>query len=293
MAGANIRDIRNRINSVESTKQLTKAMQLVAVSKLRRVKERADTIRPYFDALNHTFEELAAQTTQNDAASVYTSHREVKKVCILTIAGDRGMAGGYNANIFRTFEQMSAETPVAIFPIGKRAVERYTGKDVTILSDNYTNVEEVTMENCVEIADYLCSAYVAGEFDELYMLHTKLTSMLVQTATTTRLLPIAPPQKEQAETEAAAKTPQALALFEPSGEVVFNEVVPRYLTGVIFGAVCDSLASELAARRNAMEAATDNAQEIIDTLSLQYNHARQGAITQEITEIVSGAQAMG
>lgn len=282
MAASSMKDIKLRIKSVESTMQITKAMELVASSKLRRAKERAESTRPYFTTLHQTLEDIALGNT--DFTSPFVRQREVGKVCYVVIAGDRGLAGGYNNNLFKAvWEHMDASNACAL-PIGKKAVEYCQRRGMESLCDDYLSVEDITLRDCFSIAELLCETFRRGDFDTLYVGYTKFVSMLSQQPQVVKLLPI------HHEQEAREKA-RSLIEYEPSAAAVYDAIVPEYVGGLLWGAVAESLASELGARRTAMDAASKNAGEMIEDLSLKYNRARQGAITQEITEIVAGAEA--
>ncbi|NCB05001.1 MAG: ATP synthase F1 subunit gamma [Clostridia bacterium] len=282
MAGASMKEIKLRIKSVESTMQITKAMELVASSKLRRAKERAERCRPFFLALHETLTEIA--DSNRDFSSPYTAVKPIEKTCFVVIAGDRGLAGGYNANAFKLASAQMEGKNVCVLPIGKKAVEHFSRRGCELLSREYDSVEQLASEDCREVAELLTEGFLAGRFDELVIVYTSFVSMLVQDAAHLRVLPIhssqAPP----------SGGPVMLRLYEPSPLAVYDAIVPQYVTGVLACALSESLASELGARRTAMESASKNAGDMIDELSLRYNRARQGAITQEITEIVAGAE---
>ena len=283
MAASSMKDIKLRIKSVESTMQITKAMELVASSKLRRAKERAESTRPYFTTLRQTLEDIAQSNT--DFSSPFVKPKKVGKVCYVVIAGDRGLAGGYNNNLFKAvWEHMDAQTVCAL-PIGKKAVEYCQRRGVESISDDYASVEALTLRDCFSIAGLLCEKFREGAFDTLYVGYTKFVSMLSQQPDVVKVLPVS--HEEQEKREKA----QSLIEYEPGAAAVYNAIVPEYVGGMLWGAVAESLASELGARRTAMDAASKNAGEMIEDLSLKYNRARQGAITQEITEIVAGAEA--
>ncbi len=283
MAASSMKDIKLRIKSVESTMQITKAMELVASSKLRRAKERAESTRPYFTTLYQTLEDIAHSNT--DFSSPFVQPKAVGKVCYVVIAGDRGLAGGYNNNLFKAvWEHMDAQS-VCVLPIGKKAVEYCARRGVESLSDEYASVEDVSLRDCFSIAKLLCGELRKGSFDTLYVGYTKFVSMLSQQPQVVKMLPIRHDQRP------AKEKAESLIEYEPSAAAVYNAIVPEYVGGLLWGAVAESLASELGARRTAMDAASKNAGEMIEDLSLKYNRARQGAITQEITEIVAGAEA--
>ena len=292
MAASSMKDIKLRIKSVESTMQITKAMELVASSKLRRAKERAESTRPYFTTLRQTLEDIAHSNT--DFSSLFVKPPQVGKACYVVIAGDRGLAGGYNNNLFKAvWEHMDVNWSmgaqgaqiVCVLPIGKKAVEYCQRHGIESISDDYASVEALTLRDCFSIAKLLCEKFRAGTFDSLYVGYTKFVSMLSQQPDVAKVLPITH--------EDAGRTgePQSLIEYEPGAVGVYDAIVPEYIGGVLWGAVAESLASELGARRTAMDAASKNAGEMIEDLSLKYNRARQGAITQEITEIVAGAEA--
>ena len=280
MAGS-MKEIKLRIKSVESTMQITKAMELVASSKLRRAKERVEQSRPYFETLYRTLYEIAAANT--DFTSKYMARREVKKTCYIVIAGDRGLAGGYNSNMFKAVAADAAGKDYCVLPIGKKAVEHFQYHGAELLTDRFAVVGDLSVSDSFDISRLVCDKYLAGAFDEIKLGFTQFVSMLTQTATVLQVLPFDGPRPER------GKERPTQILYEPSGEAVFDAIIPEYLAGAIYGAMCESVASELGARRTAMDSATKNATEMIDHLNLYYNRARQAAITQEITEIVAGA----
>ena len=281
MAGVSMKDIKLRIRSMESTKQITKAMEMVASSKLRRAQERVLTSRPYFEALYETVTGIAAENW--DFSSPYVQVREEGPVCEIVIAGDRGLAGGYNHNVVKLAQEDVKGKDAAILPVGKKALEYFRSHGHTVISDAYAEAAGLTSGDCFSLAKAICDGYREGKYSAVRLVYTSFVSVLTQTPYVLPLLPLPAPEKHEKARE--------LTLYDPSSESVFNAIVPEYLGGLIYGALCESVASELGARRTAMDAATKNAEEMIDDLSLKYNRARQGAITQEITEIVAGADA--
>lgn len=282
MAASSMKDIKLRIKSVESTMQITKAMELVASSKVRKAKLHAERTRPYFTTLYETLSDIAENN--REFSSPYVQARPVGRLCYVLIAGDRGLAGGYNANLFKAMEEHRAGRESVMLPIGKKAVEYCQRNGYATLSQEFGLVEQMDIADCSAIAELLCKAFRSKEFDELNMAYTNFVSMLSQQPAVVKLLPL---YYEQRQTRTA---PGALTLFEPSSGAVFNAIVPEYVTGLLYGALAESEASEQSARRAAMDAASKNAGEMIETLSLHYNRARQAAITQEITEIVAGSE---
>ena len=281
MAGS-MKDIKLRIRSVQSTMQITKAMELVASSKLRHARERMEQARPYFETLQATLADIAAANTE--FTSPYLARRPVKKTCYIVIAGDRGLAGGYNANLFKLVAQAAEGKECCVLPVGKKALEHFQRRGMSILTEAFSPVEDVTVSDCFSMSRLVAQGFLKGEFDEIHLCYTRFESMLTQTAKTVQMLPMAAPKPRE------DKRPRSLMLYEPSSEAVYDAIVPEYFAGLIWGAVCESEASEQAARRTAMDAATKNAGEMIENLNLRYNRARQAAITQEITEIVAGAE---
>ena len=286
---ANLKDIKRRIRSVESTMQITKAMELVASSKLRRARERAEAAQPFFEQTYKLMAEIAAEDPYFD--SQFVRPRSEKGTAILiVIAGDRGLAGGFNANVLRLAQQQITELAqqgceTVIVPIGQKAVDYFNNRNARILSAYDHVAEHMSIYLAMDMADTILSAYRRhSSVQSVEIVFTNYVSPLVQEAQCMRVIPL---------THLAGSHPRRCAVeYEPSPEAVFEKLVPQYVSGLLYGAVVESFASEQAARRTAMENATDNATEMIDQLSLQYNRARQGAITQELTEIVGGANAL-
>ena len=277
MAGVSTKEIKTRIRSMESTKQITKAMEMVAASKLRRAQAQVISSRPYFEILYGVIQDILSQS--REVESVYLQKRPVKRSLYVVIAGDRGLAGGYNSNILKMVASQMEGKDAMTLPIGKKAVDYCCSHNMPVMNDAYGNAEDISVGDCFTIARLLCKAYLAGEADEIHLAYTRFDSVLAQTATTMQLLPL----------QAQAKASQSTMEYEPDGETVLSAIIPEYLGGIFYGALCESRASEQAARRTAMDAATQNAEEMIADLSLQFNRARQAAITQEITEIVAGS----
>jgi F-type H+-transporting ATPase subunit gamma len=283
MAGS-MKDIKLRIKSVQSTMQITKAMELVASSKLRRARERVEQSRPYFETLYSTLFDIAASNTEFQ--SRYLAKREVRRTCYIVIAGDRGLAGGYNANMFKMIDAELAGKNVCVLPIGKRAVEHFERRGIELYSRDFSVVEDLSVSDCFGLSKLVTKGFLAGDFDEIKLGFTQFVSMLTQTAMLLPVLPFDRPAPDTGRTPAA----RDMILYEPDSEAVFDAIIPEYVAGVVYGAICESFASELGARRTAMDSATKNASDMIDGLNLYYNRARQAAITQEITEIVAGAE---
>jgi len=263
--GADTKELRLRIKSVDSTLHLTKAMGLVASSKIRKANANMLKARSYCKALKDTIDEL---TLCRECEKSPFMKKGGEKAKIIVIAGDRGLAGGYNANIFR----LCSEYPEAeILPIGKRACDRFGGE--------FYSSETFTVAQGYMLAETLCDEFINGDFDKLGIISSSYVSMMSQNAEIKWILPLTKSEKER----------NASAVFEPDEVTVLNSAVLEYVSGMIAGAVRESFACEVAARRMAMDSAGKNAKQMIDDLQLKYNRARQGAITQEITEIVAGS----
>lgn len=265
---ANTKSLKLRIKSVDSTLHLTKAMGLVASSKIRRANAAMQAGRQYEAAVQNVVDLLTAVPDCADSPFM-REYKDGGKTRLIVIAGDRGLAGGYNANVFRTVRDFGEG--VEIIPIGKRACERY-GKPIV-------SSEKFYAADAFKLAKQLCEQFSNGEYDRLGIVTTNYISMMTQTPEIKWVLPL----------KKAEDTKSTAAIFEPDERTILDIAVPEYLSGTIVACVRESFASEVAARRMAMDSAGKNAQQMIDQLQLEYNRARQGAITQEITEIVAGA----
>ena len=264
--GADIKQLRTRIKSVDSTLHLTKAMGLVASSKIRRAADSMNKGKEYAGALEET---ISALTAYDECKKTpYMAKREGNRLCLIVIAGDRGLAGGYNANIFRLLKEYPEAT---VIPIGKRACERFGG--------SLQYAESFSYASAMALARDICRDFAEEKFDRFGIVCTRYHSMMSQEAYVKWILPLSADTKGQT----------GNAIFEPDELTVLNAVIPDYVAGMIISCVKESFASEVASRRVAMDSAGKNAQEMIDRLGLEYNRARQGAITQEITEIVAGS----
>ncbi len=263
---ADMKQLRTRIKSVSSTLHLTKAMGLVASSKIRRANAAMFASRDYLGAVNDIMRHLSCGSESRK--SPFMQERGVRTLLIV-IAGDRGLAGGYNANVFRLVNDLDVDH---ILPIGKRAYDRYKSKFP------FYSSEDFTAKDASALAKKLCADYLEGSYDKLGIVSTEYVSMMTQTPKLTWLLPLTPSEGTPVGT-----------IFEPDRASILETAVVEYLSGSIAAAVRESFACEVAARRMAMDSAGKNAQQMIDNLTIEYNTARQGAITQEITEIVAGS----
>ena len=281
MAGAGMNNIKARIKSVTGTMQITGAMELVATSKLRRAKEKVERTRPFYTVLGEAIDSVMALAMEYE--NPYIVEREVKKTLYISIGGDRGLAGGYNANVFKMTKKLAESGEAIILPIGKKAFEHFRHKGYELMTDAPLEVADFGVGDSLHFATRVVEGFVAGEYDRVVIVYTKFVSMLTQTPVYEQLLPL------EREAGDATEPPE----YDIDPELMLAEIVPDYIGGVIYSAVCESEASETGARRTAMNAANKNAKEMIDDLMLRYNRARQAIITQEITEIVSGAEALG
>lgn len=280
-----MKEIKTRIKSVESTKQITKAMELVSSSKFRKAKERAESARPYFNTLYNTVQDIAKNTS--NSRNVFLKERKVNNVCYIVIAGDRGLAGGYNSNIVKAVIAHNKLGTGKVITVGKKAKESLGKRGYEVI-DYIESVEKCVYEDANRVAQTAMEAYKNGEVDEVNLVYTEFISALSQEPKIVKLLPVT---IDNTNTEKEVKKGKAAVQYLPSADAVLGYVLPKYVSGSVYGAIAESFASEQAARRTAMESATDNANEMISKLELVYNRARQAAVTQEISEIVGGAAA--
>lgn len=282
-----MREIKRQIKSVQSTKQITKAMEMVAASKLRRAQEKAEAARPYAEKLKEVVSSIASGS--NNVKHPMLETRPVKKTAYLIITSDRGLAGGYNANILRQVTQKIAERhrskdEYVAFIIGRKGRDYFRRRELPI-AESVTDLSDTpAFADIKTIASKAVKGFELKEFDELYLCYNRFVNALTQIPTVDRLLPMAT-------LESATASSSITYEYEPSPEGVLEVLLPRYAETLIYGALLDGKASELGAKMTAMGSATKNATKLIGELSLTYNRARQAAITQEITEIVAGANA--
>ena len=282
MAGVSTKEIKNRIRSMEATRQITKAMEMVASSKLRRAQAQVLSSRPYFEALYATIHNIV--DSNSDFSSPYLCPRQGNRHLYVVIAGDRGLAGGYNSNVTKLVLSDIAEKEATVLPIGKKAADFFSTRKIPTLSVGCGEAAAVTLGDCFTVAKQLSKLFLDGTFDEIHVAYTNFVSALSQTPTVLRLLPLV---RQTTGREGAAGSD---IVYDPDSVSVFEAIIPEYLGGILYGALCECRAAEHSARRTAMDSATQNADEMIGQLSLEFNRARQASITQEITEIVAGSQ---
>jgi len=277
-----MRDIKRRIKSIKNTEQITKAMKMVAAAKLRKAQEKVFQARPYAKELAGTLSRLAGAAL--DANHPLMVKREIKKVAYVVVTADRGLCGGYNANIIRKVRnEISAFNDVSLICVGRKGRDFFRRIGVPIIAEFTGLGEEARYQDAKLIAETIVDLYLKGEFDEVYVVYTEFFSALTQRPKTIKLLPVEAPAEEGAKVD---------YIYEPSAEMVLSALLPKYLNTTMFRAMLESKASEHGARMTAMGSATDNAREMIAKLTLNYNRARQAAITKEISEIVGGAAAL-
>ena len=278
-------DIKSRIKSVQSTMQITKAMELVATSKLRKAKERVERARPFYEVLSQAISDI--ESGSDVCSSAWSAKTEGNRTLYVVIAGDRGRAGGYNANIFRLTSALKNEGEESIYlPIGKKAYEYYQRRGVNTFVSEPLFVSEVGVGASISLAGAICDAFKEGKIDRVILVYTKFKSMISQVPVYEELLPL---NKEGCCDDSKKRS---APIYEGEVEEILDRIVPDFIGGILYSAVCESLASESGARRSSMNAANKNAEEMIGSLMLKYNRARQAIITQEITEIVSGSEAL-
>ena len=278
---AGMNDIKARIKSVESTMQITKAMELVATSKLRRAKETVERTRPFYQILGKAINDIVS--ISDERSQVWFDDSQSDKTLYIVMAGDRGLAGGFNSNIFKLTERISKDTDAIWLPIGKKALEYAKHHDYNIYSEAFAEAADQSVGSILSLGKLVSGGFINGDFSKVVLVFTKFVSMMTQTAVYETLLPLQ-------RFDDSSTNIDFLTDLDPAS--MLENIVPEYVGGIIYSALCESLASESGARRMAMNSANKNAEEIIGSLMLHYNRVRQAAITQEITEIVSGAEAL-
>ncbi len=283
---ANLKEIRNRITSIKSTMQITSAMKMVSAAKLKKAQDAITAMRPYSSKLTELLQSLSA-TLDSDAGGAYSTQREVNKVLLVTITSNRGLCGGFNSSIIKetvkTIDEKYNGVTVDLFTIGKKG-DDILSKENTILENRNDIYDELTFDNVAKVAEQLMDLYVAGSYDKIELVYNRFKNAATQIPQVEQFLPIEP-----VEGDADVNLDY---IFEPSKEEIVLELIPKSLKTQLYKAIRDSFAAEHGARMTAMHKATDNATELRDELLLTYNKARQAAITNEILEIVGGAEAL-
>lgn len=283
---ANLKEIRNRISSVSSTMQITSAMKMVSAAKLKKAQDAITAMRPYAEKLTELLQNVSA-TLEGDAGGEFTAQREVNKVLIVAITSNRGLAGAFNSNVIKQAKEVAesyAGKQVDIFAIGKKGND-ILRKTNTVIDNKSEIFDELTFERVSQIAETLTEKFVSGEYDKIELIYNQFKNAATQIVQVEQFLPLAPIQSD-----VPALTGEYI--FEPSKEEIVLTLIPKSLKTQLYKAIRDSFASEHGARMTAMHKATDNATELRNQLKLTYNKARQAAITNEILEIVGGAEAL-
>jgi len=291
---ANLKEVRNRIASVQSTQQITKAMKMVSAAKLKRATNAIIALRPYATKLKEILGNLSASL--EGSSSPFIQEREPNKVLIVTVSSNRGLAGAFNMNVIKAANNLIAEKyseqlkngNVSIISIGKKTQDFYEKRNYNVIGNNNEVYAALTFENVTKITDTIMAGFVKGEFDKVEVVYNRFKNAAVQFITTEQLLPL--PKAE--ETKVESKTTNVDYILEPSQEEIVGQLIPKSVKIQLYKAVLDSHASEHGARMTSMDKATENAGELLKALKLSYNQARQAAITTELTEIVSGAAAL-
>jgi len=293
---ANLKEVRNRIKSVTSTQQITKAMKMVSAAKLKRATNAIVQLRPYANKLKELLANLSASL--EDGSSPFLVERIPNKVLIITVSSNRGLAGAFNANVIKTANNLIAEKyseqlkagNVSIVSIGKKTQEYYERRKYKVIGNNSDVYNELNFANVSLITESVMQGFLKGDYDRVELVYNQFKNAAVQYLIAEQLLPV--PKTEVKQEVKGVKGTQVDYILEPSQEAIVEQLIPKNIKIQVYKAVLDSNASEHGARMTAMDKATDNAGELLKALKLSYNQARQAAITTELTEIVSGAAAL-
>jgi len=287
-----MRDIKRRRESIQSTEQITKAMMLVATVKLQKARQKAEASRPYTNALYRTIGEILRRT--DETAHKYLRHPAEGKKAVILITGNRGLAGGYNMNTVRlVLDGPFDRENTVIYTIGRKGQEMLRARGYECADDWSEVVNAPLYKDAIAISGKILDRFEAGEISEIWLAYTEFKNTVVHVPKCIRLIPVAPEDEHMASAVEGEKPDDMLPMnYEPSDEEVLNQLIPQYMASVLYGGLLQAVASENGARMTAMDNATDNAEEMIQKLGLQYNRARQGSITQELTEIIAGRNAV-
>jgi F-type H+-transporting ATPase subunit gamma len=290
---ANLKEVRNRITSVSSTQQITKAMKMVSAAKLKRATNAIVQLRPYAGKLKEMLANLSASL--EDGSSPFLQEREPVRILVVVVTSNRGLAGAFNANVIKTTNNLIAEKysaqlkagNVSIIGIGKKGQEYYNRRKYSVIGDNNELFHDLNFINVSKVTESIMDGFLKGDYDRVELVYNRFKNAAVQFLTVEQLLPVTKSEKKP-----EANVHQVDYILEPSQEEIVEKLIPKSVKIQVYKAVLDSYASEHGARMTAMDKATDNAGELIKALKLSYNQARQAAITTELTEIVSGAAAL-
>ena len=289
---ASMRDIKRRRTSIQSTQQITKAMKLVSTAKLQKARSRAEDSKAYFNCMYQTMTSLLAKAGNLDHPYVKSNGCEKKAIVVVT--SNRGLAGGYNSNIVRLITGSDfKKEDVRIYAVGGKGLELLKHRGYEVVADYSEIIEEPVYDDAKVVATRLLDDFAKGEIGEIYLAYTFFKNTVSHIPTLMKVLPVEAQEAEEGEEEANAVDKITPMNFEPEEEEAVRLLVPKYISSILYGAFIEAVASENGARMQAMDSATSNAEEMISDLELKYNRARQGAITQELTEIIAGAEAIG
>ena len=283
---ASMRDIKRRKSSISSTQQITKAMKLVSTVKLQKARTHAESTDPYFNYMYKTVSSMLAKS--GNINHPYLQAGESKRKAVVVITSNRGLAGGYNSNIVKLITHGDlVKDDLDIYAIGAKGEEALLSKGYNIVKSASQMMEDPEYDDAAALCKVVLKSFADGEVGEIYMAYTHFKNTVTQEAKLIKLLPV------EIDTDEAAQDKSGVLMnFEPNEEEAINLIIPKYVTSLFYGALVESFASENGARMQAMDSATSNAEEMIDDLTLKYNRARQGSITQELTEIIAGANAI-
>ena len=289
---ASMRDIKRRRTSIQSTQQITKAMKLVSTAKLQKARSRAEDSKAYFNCMYQTMTSLLAKAGNLDHPYVKSNGCEKKAIVVVT--SNRGLAGGYNSNIVRLITGSDfKKEDVRIYAVGGKGLELLKHRGYEVVADYSEIIEEPVYDDAKVVATRLLDDFAKGEIGEIYLAYTFFKNTVSHIPTLMKVLPVEAQEAEEGEEEANAVDKITPMNFEPEEEEAVRLLVPKYISSILYGAFIEAVASENGARMQAMDSATSNAEEMNNDLELKYNRARQGAITQELTEIIAGAEAIG
>ncbi|MEO5601923.1 MAG: ATP synthase F1 subunit gamma [Cyclobacteriaceae bacterium] len=289
-----LKEVKNRITSVVSTQQITKAMKMVAAAKLRRSQERIQQMRPFARKLNALLQNLSAAQLDSDSDNWYSVVREEKKILIISVSSDRGLCGSFNSNVFKgvnrlieeKYEDQFSKGNVTVLTIGKKSSDYFSKRKCNLLGDFTLLFSSLSFENVARSAEFIIEAYKNGKYDKIELVYNEFKNVATQILRVEQFLPVLPPAKVSNSSNAIDY------IYQPNQEEILSSLIPQSLKVQLYKAVLDSNAAENGARMTAMDKATENAGELLKQLRLTYNRTRQAAITKEILEIVGGAEAL-
>jgi F-type H+-transporting ATPase subunit gamma len=283
---ANLKEIRGRITSISSTMQITRAMKMVSAAKLKKAQDAIVMLRPYSEKLQELIQNVNS-SSDPDQISAYAQKREVKRVLFIAVTSNRGLAGAFNSSIVKELNvqfQNNSQYEIEVLPIGKKAFDAVR-RNRTVYSNASSVYDNLNFDTVAHVTEAVMASFIEGKFDEVYLIYNKFVNAATQEVTTEQLLPISMPETSEPQIETDY-------IFEPNRTEILDNLIPKSIKTQVFKAVLDSVASEHGARMTAMHKATDNAEALRNDLKIFYNKARQAAITNEILEIVSGAEAL-